>query len=206
MRCRNKVAKRLAPAQVSLALDHGVPRFLQQLIEILRLEEQTPATRIFDTIPTPAPTEIGRTAAVHGVELLLLGYTVDQVVHDYGDVCQAITELAGEHFQPIATAEFRTLNRCLDNAIADAVTSFGGGQQGFNTDQSDTLQQCLNQYSIEHRRLVDIVIHTYNVVKAGKVGTTGATGTLLLTTLEELRSLADRKLPKCRTGSEVATP
>ncbi len=46
------------------------------------------------------------------------------MVHDYGDLCQAITDLAVERDVPFATPEFRTLNRCLDNAIADAVTEF----------------------------------------------------------------------------------
>ena len=55
-----------------------------------------------------------------------LGYTADQVVHDYGDLCQAITDLAFERDAPFAVDEFRTLNRCLDNAIADAVLTTGG--------------------------------------------------------------------------------
>jgi hypothetical protein len=53
---------------------------------------------------------------------------VSQVVHDYGDVCQAITELAGEMDAPISTEDFRTLNRCLDDAIAGAVTEYGREQ------------------------------------------------------------------------------
>jgi hypothetical protein len=51
-----------------------------------------------------------------------LGFTVSQVVHDYGDICQAITEWAVEQNAPITTDEFHVLNRCLDTAIADAVT------------------------------------------------------------------------------------
>ena len=35
--------------------------------------------------------EIAATAARHGRELLENGFTVDQVVHEYGDLCQAIT-------------------------------------------------------------------------------------------------------------------
>jgi hypothetical protein len=42
-------------------------------------------------------------------------------LHDYGDICQAITEVAVEQHLPITTEEFHTLNRCLDTAIA-AVT------------------------------------------------------------------------------------
>ncbi len=67
---------------------------------------------------------IGASAIAHGKELLELGYSVDQVVHDYGDICQAITDLAVERDAPFSVNEFRTLNRCLDNAIANAVSEF----------------------------------------------------------------------------------
>jgi hypothetical protein len=77
-----------------------------------------------DPTPSPVNSDIGRAAALHGTELLRLGYPVDQVVHHYGDVCQAVTDLAVKRKARITTDEFRTLNRCLDEAIADAVTSF----------------------------------------------------------------------------------
>jgi len=207
-RCRNKVAKRLSPAEIPLALDHGVPLFLQQLVETLSLEQREPHPTAVEVEvePSPAPTEIGRAATVHGAELLRLGYTVDQVVHNYGDVCQAVTELAGEHDERISTGEFHTLNRCLDNAIADAVTSFGRARQVLLEDQAETLHQRLSFYSVEHRRLVDIALQAYGVIKTGHVGVTGATGTLLFHTLEDLRSLADRTLPEIRRAYEVATP
>ena len=69
-----------------------------------------------------SPGAIGSTATRHGRDLLALGFTVSQVVHDYGDICQAVTELAIEQNAPITTDEFKTLNRCLDTAIAEAVT------------------------------------------------------------------------------------
>jgi hypothetical protein len=59
---------------------------------------------------------------LNGRDLLALGFTVSQVVHDYGDIWQAITELAVEQNAPITTDEFHVLNRCLDTVIADAVT------------------------------------------------------------------------------------
>src|SRR6185369_11703397 len=119
-RCRSKVAKRLSPTEIPLALDHGVPLFLQKLVETLRFEQREPPGPTVEPGPSPAATEIGRAASVHGADLLRLGYSVDQVVHDYGDVCQAVTELAGEQDTEISAVEFRILNRCLDNAIADA--------------------------------------------------------------------------------------
>jgi len=146
-------------------------------------------------------TGIGRAAALHGTELLRLGYTVDQVVHDYGDVCQSVTALAVEQDIPITTDEFRTLNRCLDNAIADAVTSFGSTRQTSIDRQAETLQQRLVIFDTEHRRLIDIAIQSYTAIKTGNVGLTGATGTLLILALNELRSLADRTLPEIRLAS-----
>jgi hypothetical protein len=90
-----------------------VPLFLTQLSETLRLESTA--------APFP-PDVIGATAARHGGDLMRLGFTVSQVVHDYGDICQTITALAVEERAPISVEEFQILNRCLDTAIAEAVT------------------------------------------------------------------------------------
>jgi len=111
-RCRAKVATRSVPPPTAAEIDHGVPVFLDQLVDALRLGL------------TSSP-EIGRSAVRHGHDLLLQGFTVSQVVHDYGDVCQAITELAVAMNAPISTEDFGTLNRCLDDAIAGAVTEYG---------------------------------------------------------------------------------
>ncbi len=128
-RCKAKVAERPRRAATSRQLQNGVPLFLEQLTRTLQAEEDGEAwesLRISGASggDAAALSEIGLTAAAHGKELLALGYTVDQVVHDYGDLCQAITDLAVERDAPFAIDEFRTLNRCLDNAIADAVSSF----------------------------------------------------------------------------------
>ena len=87
-RCRAKVAARSMPPPTDREIDHGVPVFLDQLVNALRLGLST------------SP-EIGWTALQHGHDLLLQGFTVSQVVHDYGDVCQAITELAVQTDAPI---------------------------------------------------------------------------------------------------------
>ena len=111
-RCRAKVATRSMPPPTEAEIDHGVPLFLDQLVDALRLGLRS------------SP-QIEKSAVRHGHDLLLQGFTVSQVVHDYGDVCQAVTELAVEMNAPIGTDDFRTLNRCLDDAIAGAVTEYG---------------------------------------------------------------------------------
>jgi hypothetical protein len=200
-RCRTKAAKRFAPSENLAALEHGVPLFLQQLVETLRLQ-QKPS----DSGSTPVVTEISRAAGIHGADLLRQGYSVEQVVRDYGDVCQSVTELASEQDTAISAVEFGVLNRCLDDAIAEAVTSFGRTGQVLINDQAETLQQRLTVFSAEHQRLVGIALHSYAAIKTGNVGLTGSTGTLLIHVLEELRSLADRTLPEIRRGYEFAIP
>jgi hypothetical protein len=202
-RCREKVAKRFEPTGSLATIDHGVPLFLQQLVETLR-DEQNTQIRAVDSEPAPATTEIGRSAALHGAELLRRGFSVDQVVHDYGDVCQCVTALAGEQEVSISTDEFRTLNRCLDNAIADAVASFGAARQTSIDRQAETLQQRLVVFAAEHRRLIDIAIQSLTAIKTGNIGISGATGTLLAHALEELHSLTDRTLPEILLASPSA--
>src|SRR5258708_6977959 len=112
-RTRAKVAGRAAPQATEEELVHGIPLFIDQLAQTLKQEA---------TSAPFSPTAINTSATLHGHDLLKLGFTVGQVVHDYGDVCQTVTEFALERQLPISTAEFHTLNRCLGDAIAGAVT------------------------------------------------------------------------------------
>jgi len=121
-RCRAKVRKRAAPPVSELELEHGVPLFLEQLVEALRREQEKPPRR-----GTATSAENSRTAALHGKELRGLGYTAGQVVQDYADIGEAIAELAEEQRASVSIDDAYTLSRFLDSAIADAVASFGGG-------------------------------------------------------------------------------
>jgi hypothetical protein len=203
-RCKHKVGLRHKPSGTPEVMNHGVPLFLQQLIETLSIEQSISFREADNPLPTPAPTEIGRAAALHGAELLRLGYSIDQVVHEYGDICQAATEMAVEQNEDISADEFRTLNRCLDNAMADAVTAFGAGHQILINDQEEFLYQHLNTFWNEHQRLIEIAIQAYSVIKTGNVGISGATGTLLLHTLNELHSLTERAIPQIRQAFAVS--
>jgi hypothetical protein len=195
-RCRAKVAKRFEPTELPAVVDHGVPLFLQQLVDTLRIEQLMRTRDSVESEPMPSPSEIGRAAAMHGAELLRLGYTVDQVVHEYGDVCQSVTDLAVEENETISNDEFRTLNRCLDDAIADAVTSFGLTRQALMKDPAEDLHARLDGFVEEYRRLLDVASQAFSAIKTGNVGLNGATGSLLGHTLAELRFLAERTLPE----------
>jgi signal transduction histidine kinase len=203
-RCRLKVGQRSADARPRPELDHGITLFLDQLIKTLGLE-QTPEPLRSRKVSGPSGggkpvlSEIGETAARHGKELLQHGFTVEQVVHDYGDLCQAVTDLAFELDERIDIDEFRTLNRCLDNAIAVAVTEFSYQRDYVAAEkQASDLNQRLGFFAHELRNHLNTATLALTAIKGGSVGVTGATGAVLERSLVGLRTLIDRSLSEVR--------
>jgi signal transduction histidine kinase len=193
-RCRAKVALRSVLPSAKAEIGHGVPVFLDQLGDALRLGLKS------------SP-EIGRSAVQHGHDLLLQGFTVSQVVHDYGDICQSITDLAVETEQPISTDDFRTLNRCLDDAIAGAVTEYGrervrSGIQGETARGSERLGFLAH----ELRNLIQTAMLAFDVLKTGNVGITGSTGAVLHRSLAGLDALVRRSLAEVRFTEAIQNP
>ena len=168
-RCRMKVGTRSALSPTEDQIHHGVPLFLDQLVGELRQEGSKTE-------------EICAGATEHGRELLLLGMTMDGVVHDYGDVCQAITELAIEVGGTIATDDFRTLNRCLDDAIAGAVSQYAR-EQGMSRAGDHELRQlaCTAMMALE-------------MMKSGYGGPAGSAGDVLSQSLVGIMALVDRPI------------
>jgi len=191
-RTRVKVALRNAPRPTAAELEHGVPLFLAQLTDTLRHEQETPER--------PTSGEMAQSALRHGGELRQAGFTVAQVVHDYGDVCQAVTELAIERRISISADEFRTLNRCLDEAIAQAVTEHSRLRE---LSVSDRGTERLGFFAHELRNLLANAMMAFEVLKSGKVGVGGSTGMLLGRNLVGLRDLIDRSLVAVRLEAGI---
>jgi signal transduction histidine kinase len=193
-RCRSKVAARRAPRADEQELAFGIPLFLDQLIGALRLEQSSGPAEA-----GPNASDRASAAARHGSELLRRGFTVGQVVHDYGDLCQAITDVAVEQNAAVHPGEFRTLNWCLDNAIADAVTEFGRQRDEVVSDASTrAANERLGKLAHEFRNLVHRAMLAMATIKQGSVGLSGATGALLERSLTGLRDLVDRALVDVR--------
>jgi signal transduction histidine kinase len=193
-RCRAKVEVRSVPRPTPAALEFGVPRFLDQLVDAL-------------------PTHLGSnlaihdSAAQHGRDLQLQGFTVSQVVHDYGDVCQSITELAMDTGAPISVGDFRVLNRCLDDAIASAVTAYGRERPlpraGVTAPSDRARVGCLVH---EIRNLVNAATVAFEVLNAGNVGVGGSMGAVLTRSLSGLRELINRAVAEVRLGQGLQDP
>jgi signal transduction histidine kinase len=178
--------------------------FLDQLVKTL-LVEQTVEPMLSRKVSGPSGgagsvlSEIGATAALHGKELLERGFTVEQVVHDYGDLCQAITELAFDRKASIEIDEFQTLNRCLDNAIADAVTEFNYQRDvAIAGKDAQELNVRLGILSHELRNHVNTATLALYAIKTGDIGLKGATGAILDRSLVGMTKLIDRSLSEVR--------
>jgi hypothetical protein len=179
---------------------------LAQVIETLRLEESGMPERSLEVSGPPsgqpASSEIGDSANAHGRELFAAGYTIEEVVHDYGDLCQVVTSLAFEREVPIDADEFRTLNRCLDTAIAAAVSLFALGKRpGLAAQRAVDSKHRLGAYVHDVRNLVNTATLAVKVIKSGRVGMIGATGVMLERSLAELDDLTEKALVEVRQSA-----
>jgi signal transduction histidine kinase len=129
-----------------------------------------------------------------------LGLTIAQVVHDYGDVCQAITELAVEQDAPIPSHEFGILNLCLDDAIAQAVTEYSRQRERAITDQGT---ERLGILAHELRNLLNTAVLSFESIKSGRVVAGGSTGLVHSRSLIGLRDLVDRSLAEVRLDAGI---
>jgi hypothetical protein len=193
----------------SAQLKRGLPVFYRQVIQIIRraADPAAPPAKDEAAIATaadkgdepamaqaagqPAEAEVARSAGDHGREYLRLGYTLSHVVHAYGALCQAITAVATEKSAPISGAEFHALNRCLDVAIAGAVTEYQHAQ-----DAADREGQPAGSLAHEMRNALRSAKVAFQPIKTGTVGTGGSTATLVERSLNRLEELIERLLTK----------
>ena len=211
-RCAAKVANRPTRNASENQLATGIPMFLEQLIQTLRAEDDGDmhaGVRISGSAggDRTVPSEIGVAAAAHGKALLALDYTVDQVVHDYGDLCQAVTDLAFERDAPFAIDEYRTLNRCLDNAIADAVIEFSVERdKAIQLRQTSEGNQRLGYLMHELRNALGSAVLALDAMQSGKLSASGATGSILRRGLMAMGRLISRSLDEVKAeNAETVT-
>ncbi|HEU4726659.1 MAG TPA: HAMP domain-containing sensor histidine kinase [Kofleriaceae bacterium] len=191
-RCRARVAKRMVPLPTPMELEHGIPLFLRDLAQTLEGELRQR--------PGAAPA-----AVQHGEDLLRSGFTIAQVVHDYGVGCQTIAELAMERNASITTEERRALDSCLDDAIAGAVTAYARRRElDVVADAARHANQHLGLISQELRSMLASAILAFDVLRTGTAGIQGSTGDVLGNSLIGLSDRVDRSLAEVRLTAGLA--
>ena len=190
-RTRDKVNARSWPPAPTIGLEDGLPLFLSQLSEVLRL----------GATPTPSSdVAIAAAATRHGRDLLALGLTLSQVVHEYGDICRGITDLAAEHQIPITADEFNILNRCLDTAIAASVTEHG---RLTAEAQLDDEVERRGHFAHDLRDGLNTALLAFDILKGGTVGIKGNIGAVLGRSLLSLRDLVATSLSDTRLSGNL---
>lgn len=176
----------LRPTSDELKL--GLPLFFDHLIRFL--EDETAGGEEEQMLVS---------AARHGKELLRLGYTLSHVVHAYGAMSQAITEYAQRKDARILPREFNDLNRCLDVAIASAVSEFQ-----FHSVHASQEREIEHLGSLVHelRNALSSATVAHEMIKAGMVGTGGSTSRVLEDNLARMRILIDRSLSEIRMRAD----
>jgi signal transduction histidine kinase len=187
--CEEKTINLAGARGGSEQLKLGLPLFYEQLIKVLELK--------LNSDPTP---EMLMVAAEHGKEFLRLGYSLSHVVHAYGAMCQAITELAVEKDAKITAQEFNILNASLDAAIAAAVSEF---QFTSNQGVEEREVQHLGFLTHELRNALSSATVAYDMIKAGLVGIGGSTSAILEANLSRMRLLIDRSLTEVRLRADA---
>jgi signal transduction histidine kinase len=181
--------KKLAGLLISSdQLNVGLPLFYEQLIKVLEQKLSLHPSH-----------EMLMAAASHGKEFLKLGYTLSHVVHSYGSMCQAITELATRNNADISPHEFNILNGCLDVAIASAVSEF---QFRNNEAIEDRELKHLGFLAHELRNALSSATVAQEMIKAGLVGMGGSTANVLESNLVRMRNLIDRSLSEVRMRAD----
>ena len=211
-RCMAKVAQRPSRAATEERLRKGVPLFLAQLQRALQAEEVGQAGERL-TISGASDSkvqvlsQVGVTAAAHGKQLLELGFSLDQVVHHYGDLCQATADLAVEKDAPFSIDELRTLHRCLDGAIADAVTELSAQRDvSIARTQSAEVKERLDCLMHELRDSLGTATLAIRALETGNLPLSGATGGVLKRSHAALKTLVDRALDEVGEKTAATAP
>jgi signal transduction histidine kinase len=183
---RARVATRSAPLGLDAERMHGLPVFLDQLGEALRRSKVHEAVDHAD---------ITKSAGHHGDHLFHQGLTVAQVINSYGDLCQVITGLVSDRGIAIRAEEFQTLNLCLDEATAGAVTAYSRQRERAISDEGT---ERLGLLAHELRNALNAAMLSFASIKRGAVATGGSTGAMLDRSLIRIQTLIDRSLADVR--------
>ena len=169
-RCKAKVANRHALNETPRELNYGISIFLHQLTEALREESS------------------GTTEPEQGV-------TANPIVHAYGAICRAVTELAIERDARLTNGEFRTFNRCLDDAIADAVEEYAHARERIITDAHERrMNECIGFLAHEFRNLTHTSMLALEALRRSDGEISGSAGAILDRSLKGMQDLCDRAL------------
>jgi signal transduction histidine kinase len=186
----------------SLAKIRSVPatagRSAGELIDDLSLfvDELILALRKARDEPRPAGLKTtGEIAPAHARQRWRIGFDVEQVVHDYGFLCDAITEAAQDARVSIDINEYRVLNQSLDTAIAEAVNQYMKSRDRAGERQ---VSERIGYIVHELRNALATSLLSLQAIRSAKLSASGRTADALERSLRRQQELIDYLLSDIR--------
>jgi signal transduction histidine kinase len=174
-------------------LGYGFASFIDEVITALREDAR-------DSNQTPNTTFGATTAAAHAIVRKRQGFDLSRVIHDYGLVCDSITELLHEHDERPSAREFQILNRCVDEAVSQAAEAFWS--ETHEDDQQEKVER-LAFLAHEIRNAVSSANMAFELIRYGRVAVDGRTAEVVQRGLARISTLVDRTLAEARLSVEV---
>jgi signal transduction histidine kinase len=189
-RTRAKLRAREGGSAREEELAGSISLFLDRLIDALRPSQ-------------PSGSAVAERAAERGRELLNRGFTVAQVLHEYGDLCEAITELGIVANVPVSASDFHLFNQCFHGAVGGAMNE---STRGRDRSVADEGRARLEDLSHELRDTLGAAAISFEVIKKGNVGLRGSTAALHDRSLRRAIALVESSVAQVRLDSGVRSP
>jgi signal transduction histidine kinase len=182
-RAREWASLRASPRSNDVDLTNGIPVLLEQVGTAVRLASSSDRVA-YQRLVAHAERHEGEPFPA-----------VARIVHDYGDLRQAILDLATRQETPVSADELRTLNLCLDDAMARAVTEYGHRRERAIAEGAT---ERLGAFAHELRNLLNTAMLSFEVIKSGRGATSNSASLVHARSLLGLRDLIDRALADVR--------
>ena len=176
------------PDRTDEDLNHGFATFVDEVIDALRENASDSA----------APRESN--AAKHAIARKRQGFDLSRVIHDYGLVCDSISELLNKYDKQPSAREFQILNRCIDEAISHAAEAFWS-----ETHEEDSQEKTerLGFLAHEIRNAVSSANMAFELIRDGRVAADGRTADVVQRGLARIAKLVDRTLAEAQLDVDV---
>lgn len=192
-RCRESVMDALGDGD---QLKEGLPALYGELVEVMRISHESDALEARQRFVWDTVTE--RSSREQAERFFGMGFSVSQLVHGYGAICQGVIEYAHAVEAKITAMEFGQLNFCLDVAIAQSVTAY---QKLTVRDVQRASTVRLGETVHELRNALTGAILAHEMIRSGDVGAKGATSHALTHAHRRMTDIIDRAVADIRLGN-----
>jgi signal transduction histidine kinase len=170
----------------------GLSHFFDQVVDSLR--------KIAHDADAVALATTGAQATAHGLQRFQLGFDVEQLVRDYGSLCDAITEAAEADHIPIEVNELRVLNQSLDTGIAEAVNAYLERRDLAGERQAN---ERFGFIAHELRNALTTSLLSLRAMRSANLSVTGRTGDVLDRSLQLQKELIDYLVSNVRPATRA---